>query len=220
MSWWAAPSLQANRAEFARAAMQRTEELRPKTFSNPYPNTLTYADELALKTEFKKRATERQPKAAETKLRASKLFACQPAAPVPSCVQQASLVPIVDTKNLEVPTMQLVLRNRLKSGSATYGIPGVNGLVRIDRKLFAEGSVAPDLLEVGYDGFVQPNAEQSEKASARAAKRAEREAKIAERAAKAQERAKKAQERADKLSAQAAKAAGKSAPEGDSPASE
>lgn len=113
----------------------------------------------------------------------------------------------------------LTRRNVLKSGGATYGIPGVNGLLVIRHQLFAEGVTPPETLEVNFDGFVQPDAEAREKAEKAAAKRAERAAKIEERAAKALERANKAKERADKLAAQAAKVKGVK-PEADAPQAE
>jgi hypothetical protein len=140
---------------------------------------------------------------------------CNQSSPVVSCSQVAN----TPTNRKEAAMTTLTLRNVLKSGGATYGIQGVNGLVRIDHKLFAEGTTPPDTLKVDFDGFVEPNADAIAKAELRAQRRAEREAKTQERIEKMQAQALKAQERAAKaqlrLEAQLARLKKADAPQAD-----
>jgi len=104
-----------------------------------------------------------------------------------------------------------------KNGWISYKLTGVAGAVFIDgRMLTEEARNNPQpTIELEFAGMLEPGADATEAAAAKAAKKAEAEAKKAERVAaqtakaaarleKLQEAARKAQERADAVAAKAA----------------
>jgi hypothetical protein len=105
------------------------------------------------------------------------------------------------------PMAVLTLLKTKKNGSATYGIAGVLGTVRVAKAMFP-GGVAPETIEVGEGALKSADPERAAKMAAKAERRAklattreERVKKAQDRATKAAERATKAQERAAKLQA-------------------
>lgn len=119
--------------------------------------------------------------------------------------------------------MRTLKFNRVhKNGWLSYNMPGVAGAVYVDKRMLSAETLAspPQTIDVEVPGMVEPGADVTEAAAAKAAKKAENEAKKAEKAAaaaqKAQDRVAKLQEAANKAAARAAaaQARGASAPTG------
>jgi hypothetical protein len=107
---------------------------------------------------------------------------------------------------------------RVRPNSATYGIPGIPGTLRVAKSLLAVDTAPSRLAMVNGGLFRAPDPERAAKMAARAERRVQIQVSREERAMKAMERARKLQERAAKAALRAEKLAAKLQPKPEAPA--